>query len=83
MRLLKREDSFTYKKIKQYIELARVDQDQIMATSAIVELICSKFLTEEQFISLLVYIPINNPVLEKVYKREKLLRCLSNSKNEI
>lgn len=78
-KLLKREDFFTDEKIKYYIELAVADN--FLSTSAIVDLIRCKYLTDEQFTNLLTYLPNDNPILDKVYNREKLLRLLSRTTN--
>ena len=78
-KLLKEESFFTDEKIKYYVELAEIDENQAMGTSAIIELICCKYLTNEQFANIWNYLPKDNPVLDKVYNRERLLRCLLNT----
>jgi len=78
-KLLKEESFFTDEKIKYYVELAKIDENQVMGISAIIELICCKHLTNEQFANLWNYLPKDNPVLYKVYNRERLLRCLLNT----
>ena len=62
--------------IESYTALAKLDEDEVMAIAALVDLIGSSRLTAEQFQGLGVVTVFAEPQLTKVYARRELLREL-------
>lgn len=78
MKWIESKETFTNREVKNFLELARHDEDIQMAGTALKELFLSPKISSDQFEMLVVKLPEFGPWTQKLIRREVLLRKLES-----